>query len=149
MADLVWLHEDALRRMHPVFVAADYERGNDTQPVFIWDVDYFGENDIGLKRQHFIYETLVEMGAEIHAGSMHDILPRLVAARSVTRVLVPATPNPNMLRRYGQVRRALSDIAFDMVDDTPFATLSKPADLGRFFRYWNKARKSAMRPHGG
>lgn len=149
MADLIWLHEDALRRTHPVFLAADVERCSDALPVFIWDVDYFAENDIGLKRQHFIYETLVEMGAEIHAGSMQDILPRLIAARGITRVLVPATPNPNMLSRYGHLRQALAEIGFEMIEETPFAILSKPADLGRFFRYWNKARKSAMRPHGG
>lgn len=149
MADLIWLHEDALRRTHPVFLAADFERGSDALPIYVWDIDYFAENDIGLKRQHFIYETLVELGAEIHAGRIQDILPQLIAARGITRVLVPTTPNPNMLRRYGQLRQTLNDIAFEMVDDTSFARLSKPADLGRFFRYWNKARKSAMRPHGG
>ena len=149
MADLVWLHEDALRRTHPVFMAAQFQHGNDPQPIFIWDVDYFAENGIGLKRQHFIYETLIELGAEIHAGSIQEVLPRLMTARRISRVLVPSTPNPIMLRHFGQMRHALPEISFDMIDETPFAILSKPADLGRFFRYWNKARKSAMRPHGG
>ena len=36
-----------------------------------------------------------------------------------------------------------------MIEDTPFVTLANPPDLGRFFRYWNKAKKGAMRPHGG
>lgn len=149
MTDLVWLHEDALRRTHPIFSIAQFERGSDPQPIFIWDVAYFAENDIGLKRQHFIYETLAELGAEIHAGNIEDMLPRLVAAQGATRVLVPATPNPHMLRRIGRLRQAMPDIIFDVIDETPFSVLSKPADLGRFFRYWNKARKSAMRPHGG
>ena len=33
MADLVWLHEGALRRSHPVFAAAEHG----APAVFIWD----------------------------------------------------------------------------------------------------------------
>ena len=38
MADLIWLHEDALRRTHPVFLAADFERGSDALPIYVWDM---------------------------------------------------------------------------------------------------------------
>ncbi len=34
------------------------------------------------------------------------------------------------------------------LEETPFVTMAKTTDLGRFFRYWNKAKKSALRPQG-
>ena len=34
------------------------------------------------------------------------------------------------------------------VDDEPFVTLEGPADLKRFFRYWNQARKTAFDING-
>ena len=47
---------------------------------------------------------------------------------------------------------ALSDLGspvqIDNIAETPFVSLAAPPDLGRFFRYWNKAKKGALR-HGG
>lgn len=149
MADLVWLHEGALRRTHPVFAAA----ATGSPAVFIWDDDRLTASHVGMKRRLFIYETLAEMAREtaleIHAGHADELLPRLAVAKNASRVLMPATPEPAMLASFGAVRRVTTDVEFDMVEDTPFATLANAPDLGRFFRYWNKARKSAMRPHGG
>jgi len=149
MADLVWLHEGALRAAHPVFAAA----GSGALAVFIWDDSRLTASHVGMKRRLFIYETLADLAGdtalEIHAGRAEEVLPRLVAAKGVSRILVPATPDPAMLASIGAVRRAAPALALDMIDDTPFVTLANPPDLGRFFRYWNKAKKGAMRPHGG
>ena len=149
MADLIWLHEGALRRTHPVFAAADRA----AMAVFIWDEDRLAASHVGLKRQLFIYETLGaladEMTLEIHAGKAELLLPRLAEVKSASRILVPASPDPAMLASFGAVRRAAPGLGFEMIEDTPFVTLPNPPDLGRFFRYWNKAKKGAMRPHGG
>ena len=149
MADLVWLHEGALRWTHPVFAAA----AAGSPVVFIWDDERLTASHAGMKRRLFIYETLAEMAREmaleIHAGRAEDLLPRLAVAKNASRVLMPATPDPAMLTSFGSVRRVVADVEFDMVEETPFATLANAPDLGRFFRYWNKAKKSAMRPHGG
>ena len=79
MADLVWLHEGALRLTHPVFAAG----GPDAATIFIWDRDRLAASHVGIKRQLFIYETLAEMSEsrslDIHGGQAEEVLPRLAA----------------------------------------------------------------------
>lgn len=144
MADLIWLNEDALRHTHPVFTRA----GPDTKAVYVWDRGYFEACHIGLKRQLFIYETLVELGVELFEGKPEAVLASLAVANNVDRILVPASPNPEVMRRVAELRSVLPDVSVETVEDLPFVTPAREPDLGRFFRYWNKVRKSAMRPHG-
>ena len=148
MADLVWLHEEALRLTHPVFATA----GPDAGRVFIWDAARLAESHVGLTRQLFIYETLAEMASSrdlaIYEGRAEDLLPRLAAASGAERILVPASPDPAIRAAVAAVSRAAPDIEVTVVEDTPFVSLMNEPDLGRFFRYWNKAKKGAMRPQG-
>ena len=149
MADLVWLHEGALRRTHPVFAAA----ASGTPAVFIWDESRLTASHVGVKRRLFIYETLAELAGdtalEIHAGRAQEVLPRLAAARGVSRILMPASPDPAVLADFAAVSKGTPGVELTLVEETPFVTLANPPDLGRFFRYWNKAKKGALRPHGG
>jgi hypothetical protein len=144
MVDLIWLHEGALRRTHPIFALA----GKGAPALFIWDRDRFAAGHVGVRRQLFIHETLAELDVEIYEGDAADLMPRLLAARGINRLLVPASPDPVILKQIADIRQAMSAVTVDLIEDTPFVTLTMEPDLGRFFRYWNKARKSAMRPHG-
>ena len=148
MADLVWLHEGALRLTHPVFAAG----GPDAATIFIWDRDRLAASHVGIKRQLFIYETLAEMSEsrslDIHEGRAEEVLPRLAAQAGAGRVLVPSSPDPALRAEIGAIRRAAPGLEIVEINETPFVTLAKTTDLGRFFRYWNKARKSALRPQG-
>ena len=148
MADLVWLHEGALRLTHPVFAAG----GPDAATIFIWDRDRLAASYVGINRQLFIYETLAEMSEsrslDIHEGRAEEGVPRLAAQAGAGRVLVPSSPDPALRAEIGAIRRAAPDLEIVEIEETPFVTLAKTPDLGRFFRYWNKARKSALRPQG-
>ena len=144
MVDLIWLHEGALRRTHPIFALA----GKGAPALFIWDRDRFAAGHVGVRRQLFIHETLAELDVEIYEGDAADLMPRLLAARGINRLLVPASPDPVILKQIADIRQAMSAVTVDLIEDTPFVTLTMEPDVGRFFRYWNKARKSAMRPHG-
>ena len=148
MADLVWLHEGALRLTHPVFAAG----GPDAATIFIWDRERLAASHVGIKRQLFIYETLAEMSEsrnlDIHEGRAEEVLPRLAAQAGAGRVLVPSSPDPALHAEIGAIRRAAPDLKIVEIEETPFVTLANTPDLGRFFRYWNKARKSALRPQG-
>ena len=148
MADLVWLHEGALRLTHPVFAAG----GPDAATIFIWDRDRLAASYVGINRQLFIYETLAEMSEsrslDIHEGRAEEVVPRLAAQAGAGRVLVPSSPDPALRAEIGAIRRAAPDLEIVEIEETPFVTLAKTPDLGRFFRYWNKARKSALRPQG-
>ena len=148
MADLVWLHEGALRLTHPVFASG----GPDAATIFIWDRDRLAASHVGIKRQLFIYETLAEMSEsrslDIHEGRAEEVLPRLAAQAGAGRVLVPSSPDLALRAEIGAIRRAVPDLEIVEIEETPFVTLANTPDLGRFFRYWNKARKSALRPQG-
>ena len=144
MADLVWIHEEALRATHPVFGAAR----NGARAVFVWDCARFDAAFIGGKRQLFIYQTLAEMDVDIIAGQTAETLSSLVAAEDVDRLVVAETPNSAIHAALGTVHRNCPDLQIDYIAETPFVRLAAPPDLGRFFRYWNKAKKGALR-HGG
>ena len=148
MADLVWLHEEALRLTHPVCAAAR----PDAAYVIVLDAARLDESHVGLERQLFLHATLCEMASaramEIHQGQAEAVLPRLAEAAGAGRILVPASPDPAIRAAIACLRRAAPHCEVVAVEDTPFATLTSQPDLRRFFRYWNKAKKSALRPQG-
>lgn len=61
---------------------------------------------------------------------------------SSANTLAPARLTPNMDR---QSLAALS-AKIVVVPPDPFVTASPGTDMGRFFRYWNKAKRSAKQP---
>ena len=77
MAGLVWLHEEALRADHPVFAAVPGAKA-----LFCWDIDYMAAADIGLRRQIFIYESLLDLDVTIIRGAASQVLPLAGATRS-------------------------------------------------------------------
>ena len=113
MADLVWLHEGALRLTHPVFAAG----GPDAATIFIWDRDRLAASHVGIKRQLFIYETLAEMSEsrslDIHEGRAEEVLPRLAAQAGAGRVLVPSSPDLALRAEIGACLLYTSDAADD------------------------------------
>lgn len=138
---LIWLHDEALRADHPVFAAAP--DAPDTRCVFIWDDALFQEMHYGLKKLIFIYEALMTLPVDIIAGDTETVLRDLADGGPV---FTAETSNP----RYAAVMERLArDCECRRIPDEPFVQLSSTPDLKRFFRYWNKARKSAMQPHGG
>ena len=128
MADLVWLHEGALRLTHPVFAAG----GPDAATIFIWDRDRLAASHVGIKRQLFIYETLAEMSEsrslDIHEGRAEEVLPRLAAQAGAGRVLVPSSPDPALRAEIGAIRRAAPDLEIVEIEETPFVTLANTPD---------------------
>ena len=104
MAGLIWLHEEALRADHPVFAA-----GLGATALFCWDVDYMAAADIGLRRQIFIYESLLELDVTIIRGVASQVLPLVVWRDQVKQLYVPDTPNPLIRQRaiegYGRACR--------------------------------------------
>ena len=143
MAGLIWLHEEALRADHPVFAAA-----SGATAVFCWDVDYMAAADIGLRRQIFIYESLLDLEVTIIRGAASKLLPVVARRDQATQLFVPDTPNPLIKHELSKVKAALASMTVELVPERPFVQLEVQPDLGRFFRYWNKARKQALRRGG-
>ncbi|MCE2516637.1 MAG: hypothetical protein J4F41_02140 [Alphaproteobacteria bacterium] len=137
MTDLIWIHDECLRADHPVFTEGKGEA------VFIWDKDYMNSMSMGFKQKVFIYEALTDLPVTIYQGSTPALLLELAQGGGITTA---ASPNP-YLRDIMTALRARLELT--TVEDEVFAHLSGTPDLRRFFRYWNKAKSSAMQPHGG
>ncbi|MGJ8561122.1 MAG: hypothetical protein ACSHX3_12875 [Litorimonas sp.] len=133
MTAIVWVHADALSRQHPVFAAAP----ENARAVYVWDADDLAQRGWSLKRCVFVLECLADMNVDILQGSTVDVLSAIRA----DRIFTPATPDPHRLH----VIDALTS-RIVVVPSDPFVTVPEGTDMGRFFRYWNKAKRSALRP---
>ncbi|MBT6123294.1 MAG: hypothetical protein HOH48_08005 [Candidatus Puniceispirillum sp.] len=148
MANLVILHEDALSLNHPIF--SDETKSLSTrsawkQPVFIWDSNYFSDAGYSFKRLVFIYETLSTLPVDIYYGKMNEVIVHLIQEQSVTDIFIPETPNPQLC---AFIDFAHNLVATHVINEKAFVSLDRTPDLGRFFRYWNKAKKAALSPDG-
>lgn len=133
MSAIIWVHADALSRNHPVFSAAP----EDARAIYIWDAEDLAQRDWSLKRCVFVLECLADMGVEIVPGRTADVL----SAMNGDEIFTAATPDPNRL----SVIDALGD-KITVIAAPSFAEVLAGADMGRFFRYWNKAKRTALRP---
>lgn len=133
MSQLIWVHEDMLRDDHPAFAVAPHAAA-----LYVWDDAYMEEMSYGLKRRVFIYETLCEMAVDIVVG---DTLEVLRAQLGYDEIVTGKTPNPALKARMDALR---ATIKVSTQADHAFARLDTPSDLRRFFKYWNKAKKTAF-----
>lgn len=133
MSALIWLHEDALRMDHPVFKVA----GKGAEAVFIWDDGYFQSEGYSLKRLVFIYELFCDLDVTCIKGDTAEILTSYGEGR---KIFAPKTPNP----KFQNIMANLSDVT--IVPDIPLVVIADDVDLKRFFRFWNKAKTSALSP---
>lgn len=131
---VVWIHEDAITLDHPVVQHAGPAAG----PVFIWDTDEHDRRGYSLKRRVFIYECAHDLDIPIYAGNPCDILTALADGQTI---YAATSPNP-------YIKEILSDLheSHDVVTLNAPCLAHVPAntDTGRFFRFWNRAKKSAL-----
>lgn len=134
---IVWVHEDALRQSHPVFSAAGAAKA-----YFVWDNDYFKQQNYTAKRLLFIYECLLEMDVTIIEGETESVLREL----SEGRIYTAKTINPYFKTILENLSR---ESEIHITPDELFSQIPYDTDMGRFFRFWNKGRKSMMKPNAG
>lgn len=133
MTAIVWVHADALSREHPVFAAAP----DDARAVYVWDADDLARRNWSLKRCVFVLECLKDMDVDILRGHPTAVL----AAIDAEQIFTAATPDPYRLEIIATLKPKIV-----VVPPDPFVTVPEGTDMGRFFRYWNKAKRSAMQP---
>ena len=138
MSVLIWVHEEMLNRDHPAFTVA----GSDAEAIFIWDDAYFRDQNYSLKRLVFIYENLIDMNVTLYKGDTKAVLETVSQGQEI---YTGVTPNPY----FNDVLNALADrVKVTSVKMTPLTAIAANSDMGRFFRYWNRARKSALSYNG-
>jgi deoxyribodipyrimidine photo-lyase len=136
---LVWLSLDSVSPASP---AAAAHPGSPR--VFVVDPAWLADEQPALKRLVFLWECLAEAGCrEIRAGDPREVIPAVAAAAGCDGVALAETPCP-------RVRRAAEAIATSLPVSVsrgePFCDASRVSDLGRFSRYWQKVKRSAMQP---
>lgn len=131
---LIWVHEDAITLDHPVTQAA----GADAQAIFIWDTDEHDRREYSAKRRVFIYECAHDLNIPIYAGDPYEILKALADGGSVYTV---STPDPYINSIISNLR---DDLEVITIDAPELAQIPANTDTGRFFRFWNRARKTAL-----
>lgn len=139
MTDIIWMHDGALRKDHPIF-----RQNPDTRAVFIWDNAYFAAAEIGLKQLVFIYEALTYLPVDIIKGDTVALLRDLAGKDG--RIITADTSSVEIKSMMAQLNSTHHLVS---VADDAFAYLKGSPDLRRFFRYWNKAKSSAMQHSGG
>ena len=133
--NLIWVNDDAISRDHPVFA----EAGERARAVFVFDPDYYRAKGYSLKRLVFILECVEDAGFEVMEGDFATTLLSL----SPDRIFVARSPNPHYRE---VVERLREQVDVKTVNERAFARLGADADLKRFFRYWNKAKRSILNP---
>lgn len=134
---LILLHEESLRMKHNVFKVAP----SGTKAIYIWDNCYFEQANYSLKRLIFIYETLCELPIEIIRGNTLDIVREFAPSD----LYMPATNNPLITEIINDLK---SYLPVQVVEDEHFVNISNSTHFMRFFKYWNKAEKSAFKNNG-
>ena len=119
---------------HPAVSAA----APDMQPVFIWDTAEHDRREYSLKRRVFIYECAHDLEIPIYAGDPYEILTALANG---SPIYAAGSPSPYI----NEILSALRDNQDVVIVDAPcLAHIPANTDTGRFFRFWNRAKKSAL-----
>lgn len=127
--EILWLHDKALRH--------DYAQlYPNTKIIHIWDDDYYQQRQYALKRLVFIYETLCEIpNIEIIHGKISDI------CATADTVMIPDTAD-SVIKQYCKIIANITNIEMMPIND--FVHIGDGYEFTRFFKYWNKAKKTAF-----
>ena len=134
---LLYIHDKALGSNHPIFSRTNSE----TKAVFIWDDYYFKRRGYSLKRLVFIYETLCSMPVDIIFGTTGDVINMLAPKKIITSF----TADLPIQKIFKDI---LKQFELEFVYQPSFSQIDDSFEFKRFFKYWNKARKSALRIDG-
>lgn len=134
--DIIWLHDKALNALPLI------NQNEQLKTYYIWDEHYFKSRSYTLKRLVFIYETLCEMPILIIKGNTVDVIDSL-KPHTIKTWHTPDTVVKGIMRQ-------LSDNhSVEIIKPKPFVDVSEKDDFIRFFKYWNKAKKTAFLKDGG
>lgn len=134
---VIWLHEDALRENHPVFLQAQTSTA-----IHVWDDAYLQSQNYSLKRLVFLYETLCELPVEIHTA---DTLQQLQSLKQ-HHIYIPYSSNPYIK---DIVQKLSNTKTIHWVHETPLARLKTDTPNRKFFQYWKKAEKTVFQHNAG
>lgn len=131
---LIYLHDKGLGDNHPIFSRMNAK----SKAIFIWDDAFFKERGYSLKRLVFIYETLCTMPVEIIYGATNDVINNIAPKKIIT----PFSADLSIINLISNISKQFE---VEFVYQTAFAQIDDSFEFKRFFKYWNKAKKTALK----
>jgi len=135
LKEIIWVHEDALRPDHPVFLDS-----RDATRAFIFDNASLAQQRYSLKRLQFITETLIEMNVPIYRGDTCACLKALAAEAGAKRIRMADSPDPAVAQCATNLRKTLDVVE---IKDDPFLP-ELDGEFARFFKFWDKVKKPLL-----
>lgn len=136
---LIWLHEKSLCAVETAnqWVNAAASAPQAYPSVHIWDEAYYQSRGYSFKRLLFIYECLHDLQIPIIRGDTLNIMNEL----KPSTLYIPKTADTAI--------RALSDklrqqCHVELISPSPLCDLPDDMQATRFFKFWHKAKKSAL-----
>ena len=130
---LLYIHDKGLGDNQPIFSRMT----PDSKALFIWDDAYFKKRNYSLKRLVFIYETLISMPVEIVHGKTLEIVKEIAPKKVIT-------PYTSDLELRLLIREMSGEFELEFVYPKAFVHIDDKFHFTRFFKYWNKAKKTAF-----
>lgn len=135
--EIIWVHDKGLNKGCETFNNLHEQ----ARAVFVWDDAYFKSRSYSFKRLVFIYETLCQLPVDIVRGSTLDVIKSLAPDKIKTF--------PTADSEIRQIITQLCEICdVEVVDAAPFVQVAADYEFKRFFKYWNKAQKTAFSRNG-
>ena len=136
---LVWLTLDAISSRSPAAAACP-----DAPRLFVIDPEWLAAERPSLQRLVFLFECLADVpGIRIEIGDPTEVVPTQARALDCDGVAVADTPCPRVRAAATLICRTLPLAVHEW---PPLCDRSRVEDLGRFSRYWQRVRSSALRP---
>jgi deoxyribodipyrimidine photo-lyase len=136
---LVWLGLDSAAPTSP---AAAAHPG--APRLFVLDPAWLGAERPAAKRLVFLLECLADVdGLRVEVGDPRSVVPAVARRLGCDGVAVTATPCP---RDRAAAESVAGVLPLEVHQWPSFCDHSRVADLGRFSRFWQKVRASAVRP---
>ena len=138
---LVWLTLDSLSDASPAAAAHPA-----AARLFVIDPAWLARERPSRLRLRFMLECLADVDRlDLAVGDPVTGLSEAVADHAATGVVLAETPCP-FIRRAAETLAA--DHPLQVVAGPPLLDHGRIRDLGRFSRYWSKAKRSALTPGG-
>ena len=137
---LLWIHTDSLNPASPMLLAHPH-----SPAVFVWDKPWLTQSSITLKRIVFLAECLQDFSnpVELRTGDPATEVLLQAKASGAQYILAQRTPDPRLRAAADTLQQHLPVVWYD---PPPFVESSRPFELKRFSRYWQRAESAAMQP---
>jgi len=135
---VLWIHDEMLGQQHPAF-----DEAGDVPRCFVFDTRWLADERLSLKRIVFMYESALDMEPRpvIIKGEVEQAVGGFAQQHGAGRIITGRSYKPRIKR---QIEHLGERFEVQVVEAVPLVRVPVDADLKRFSRYWNQAKRTAF-----